>query len=115
MRDHLTRLAARRKGSSRWTLEGNDKLTMLDSLTAAIESAAAEACPRGQISNERWELATTCIETRMGEDAVNAWEAGRRGKASLEFVDYLVRLHQARELWREEKTHGDSVRIPQAG
>lgn len=100
---HLKALSVRRKGASRWGRAGTDKLTLLDSLIAAIRSATETACSLLPERDSDWARVHSHLRRLLSSDEQQSLELERGGKASLEFLDYLVRLHQAREHWKEGK------------
>jgi hypothetical protein len=100
---HLKALAKRRKGASRWERVGADKLTLLDSLVGAIKNAVASACPGPTELDQAWARVASRLTRSLNSEQQQSLELDLGAKASLEFLDYLVRLHQAREHWKEGK------------
>ena len=100
---HLKALAKRRKGSSPWDRVVTSKLTLLDSLLAAIQDATDAACSGPPARDPDWHRVSNHLARSLAPEEQQRIDLDRRAKASLEFLDYLVRLHQAREYWKEGK------------
>ena len=98
---HLKALAKRRKGASRWDKVVTGDMTLLDSLLAALKDSAEAACPGPSESDPGWRRVAAHLDRSLAGEQRQLVDSNRRAKACLEFLDYLIRLHQAREHWKE--------------
>jgi hypothetical protein len=101
--NHIQALAKRRKGASRWERAVTGKLTLLDSLVNTLTSATDAACSHTAERGPAWGRVVSHLNRSLSDEDKQALDRERRSKASLEFLDDLVRLHQARQYWKEGK------------
>jgi|SRR5579871_853041 len=97
---HLNEVAKRRKGASRWDRPVAADLTLLGSLRAAIVSVADVACPAKE-KDEQWIRVLSQVERSCSREQQEDLKRDSRLRASIEFLNWLVRAHQGRKYLKE--------------
>lgn len=99
---HIQALSKRRKGASRWDRVVAGECTLLDSLLInTLTSTTDAACSHTAELGPAWGRVVTHLNRSLNEEDKQVLDRERQSEASLEFLDDLIRLHQARQYWKE--------------
>jgi len=104
IKDHVTKRTKYKKGTSAWARKVAGDETLLTSLLKALADAANDACAERR-SGSDW----SAVRGEIPDKERAALDRDRHLRASLEFLDHLVRRHQARIFLKE----GDNPCPPQ--
>ena len=101
---HLTLLTERRKGSSTWSRTGIDGKTMQQSLFCAMKAGADDPMAGDASDRAAWGRIKLRLDRTLNADEMKNFENHRRTMACFEFLDDLIRHHQASKTKKELTT-----------